>query len=214
MKRNIFVLGVAAAAFCISGGAATLASAKPRVAEQLAAPAPAYAPMAPFAPVAGKSWRGVGKGPDGKPIVDIARYEMILGGRALQTTHRLEGGDYGGRTIIFFDEGAKKYVFHYFTTAGFHTIGEIIPTKTGFTSVEAVQNHHEIAEVRAEAVFGDGTIRVISSHVTHDGAVSDGDELFYREIKDPGVLFFDEADALFGKRTEVKNAHDKYKDAD
>jgi SpoVK/Ycf46/Vps4 family AAA+-type ATPase len=25
-----------------------------------------------------------------------------------------------------------------------------------------------------------------------------------------GVLFFDEADALFGKRTEVKDAHDRY----
>ena len=25
-----------------------------------------------------------------------------------------------------------------------------------------------------------------------------------------GILFFDEADALFGKRTEVSDAHDRY----
>lgn len=172
----------------------------------------AYEPMAPFAKLAGRAWRGEGTGPDGKPIVDIARYEMILGGRAFQSTHRLENGTYGGRTIIFYDEGAKTYVFHYFTTAGFHTIGEIAPTETGFTAVEKVQNHPHYAEVRSEAIFGDGTIEMRSQHVTHDGDVSDGDGLFYREIDDPGPLFFDEADALFGKRTEVKDAGDRYAD--
>ncbi|MEO1136674.1 MAG: hypothetical protein AAFW68_08700, partial [Pseudomonadota bacterium] len=79
---------------------------------------PSYAPMAPFARLAGTAWRGQGTGPNGQPIVDVVRYDLILGGRALQSTHRLEGGDYGGRTIIFFDEGAQRYIFHYFTTAG------------------------------------------------------------------------------------------------
>jgi SpoVK/Ycf46/Vps4 family AAA+-type ATPase len=34
--------------------------------------------------------------------------------------------------------------------------------------------------------------------------------LFDRAEGKEWILFFDEADALFGKRTEVKNAHDKY----
>lgn len=148
-----------------------------------------YEPMAPFAALAGKAWRGEGTGPNGRPIVDIARYQMILGGRAFQSTHKLEGETYGGRTIIFYDEGAEKYIFHYFTTAGFHTAGEIVPTDAGFTAVEEVQGHSEIAEVRSEAFFGDGIIRMVSSHVTKDGAVSEGDELVYREIDDPGPLF-------------------------
>ena len=139
---------------------------------------------------------------------------MILGGRAFQSTHRLESGTYGGRTIIFYDEGAKKYVFHYFTTAGFHTLGDITLTDKGFAAVEAVQNHPVFAEVRSEAIIGDDVIEVRSQHVTHDGEVSDGDGLVYREIDDPGPLFFDEADALFGKRTDVKDAHDKYEDRD
>jgi hypothetical protein len=153
-----------------------------------------YEPMVPFAPLAGKSWRGEGKGPDGNPVVDVATYEMILGGRAFQSTHRLTDGTYGGRTIIFYDEGAKKYIFHYFTTAGFHTIGEIVPTETGFSAVEKVEGHPEFAEVRSEAFFEGNTIRVESSHVTHDGEVSGGETLTYEEIDNPGPLFDGEAE--------------------
>ncbi len=149
----------------------------------------AYEPMAPFAKLAGKAWRGEGKGPDGKPVVDIARYEMILGGRAFQSTHKLENNSYGGRTIIFYDEGEEKYIFHYFTTAGFHTTGEIVPTETGFTAVEKVEGHPEFAEVRSKAFYGDGTIRIESSHVTHDGEASTGETLTYTQIEDPGDLF-------------------------
>ncbi len=176
--------------------------------------AEAYEPMAPFAKLAGKAWRGEGVGPNGQPVVDIARYEFILGGRAFQSTHRLENGSYGGRTIIFYDEGAKKHIFHYFTTAGFHTTGEITPSEDGFTAVEKVEGHDAFAEVHSKAVYGDGTIRIVSSHVTHDGVKSEGEGLLYREIDDPGPLFFDEADALFGKRTDVKDAHDRYSDKD
>ena len=174
----------------------------------------AYEPMAPFVKLAGRAWRGEGTGPNGQPIVDIAKYEMILGGRAFQSTHKLENASYGGRTIIFYDEGAKAYIFHYFTTAGFHTTAEIAPTETGFTAVEQVQNHPEFAEVRSEAFYGDKTIRVVSSHVTHDGTVSAGDELVYKEIPVACALLFDEADALFGKRTDVKDSHDRYDDND
>jgi hypothetical protein len=199
--------------FLAACGAADVSSAdstKPAVERDHTAAA--YEPMAPFAKLAGRAWRGEGTGPDGKPIVDIARYQMILGGRAFQSTHRLEGGTYGGRTIIFFDEGAEKYIFHYFTTAGFHTTGDLTLTDTGFISIEKVEGHAVYAEVRGEAFISDKEMRVVSQHVTHDGEISEGDALTYREIEDPGPLFFDEADALFGERTGVKDSHDKYKD--
>jgi SpoVK/Ycf46/Vps4 family AAA+-type ATPase len=35
-------------------------------------------------------------------------------------------------------------------------------------------------------------------------------ELFQRAEHEDWILFFDEADALFGKRTEVKDSHDRY----
>ncbi len=34
--------------------------------------------------------------------------------------------------------------------------------------------------------------------------------LFNRAEDKDWILFFDEADALFGKRTEIKDAHDRY----
>ncbi len=210
MKSLLAILGAAA----ILNVAGVAAAAKPADAACAAAPV-LYEPMAPFAKLAGRAWRGEGTGPNGKPIVDIAKYEMILGGRAFQSTHKLENASYGGRTIIFFDEGAKKYIFHYFTTAGFHTTGEIAPSETGFTAVEQVQNHPEFAEVRSEAFYGDNSIRIVSSHVTHDGTVSEGDTLEYEEIANAeNVLLFDEVDAVFGKRSDVKDSEDRYGDND
>jgi hypothetical protein len=171
----------------------------------------AYEPMAPFEKLAGRVWKGEGTGPNGEAIVDIAVHELILGGRAFQSTHKLEGASYGGRTIFFYDEGAKEYVFHYFTTAGFHTTGTIEPTETGFIAVEAVKGHDKYAEVRSEMIVESAVLRVVSSHVDHDGKESSGDALIYAEMdRKDVILLFDEADALLGRRTEVKDSHDRY----
>ena len=67
------------------------------------------AEMQVFAPFAGRTWTG--RGPSGEGG-DVARWEFILGGRALQVTHRLIGDTYGGRTIIFFEGKTGRYVFH------------------------------------------------------------------------------------------------------
>jgi SpoVK/Ycf46/Vps4 family AAA+-type ATPase len=40
------------------------------------------------------------------------------------------------------------------------------------------------------------------------------DKLFETATEKNWILFFDEADALFGKRTSVKDAHDRYADQD
>ena len=150
-KRSAVFSGLFVLAAC---GAAEVSSAEPaKSAAERTKPVAAYEPMAPFKKLAGRAWRGEGTGPDGKPIVDVAYYEMILGGRAFQSTHKIENASYGGRTIFFFDEGAKKYIYHYFTTAGFHTIGEITPMKTGFTAVEDVVGHPEFVEVRSEMII-------------------------------------------------------------
>ncbi|MEZ5891965.1 MAG: hypothetical protein R3C58_02280 [Parvularculaceae bacterium] len=209
MKAVLIALA-AGLTFGLAGAPVLAKSPKAETAAPAAAAVPAYEPMAFFADLAGTAWRGEGTGPDGKPIVDNAYYEMILGGRAFQSTHRIENGSYGGRTIFFYDEGAKKYLYHYFTTAGFHTMGEIIPTEHGFTSVEAVIGHPTIVEVRAEAVFGDDTITVTSQHVDNTGKVSGEEGFVYHRIDRKEILLFDEADALFGKRADVKDAHDRY----
>ena len=111
------ILLAAIAAVLVIGGAA--AAETPAV--KASGPG-AYPQMQVFAPLDGRAFRAEWKDDKGT-YVDIATYDLILNGRALQSTHRLEGLDYGGRTIFFWDEGAGKYVFHYFTTGGFHTLG-------------------------------------------------------------------------------------------
>ena len=151
----------------------------------------AYAPMKPFEKLAGKVLRGEGTGPDGAPIVDIGKGEFILGGRAFQSTHRLESGTYGGTTIFFYDEGAEAYIFHYFTTAGFHTTGTVDLTDDGFAAVEQVIGHDTFAEVRSVMTIDGDTATVSSVHVKKNGETSQGDGMVYRVVDRPGPQFDD-----------------------
>jgi hypothetical protein len=85
----------------------------------------AHPPMRAFDRFAGRTWRA-----KGGEQQDVARCEFILGGRALQITHRIAGNTHGGRSIVF-DERAKAYVSYSFTTAGFHTLGTRSRSRTG-----------------------------------------------------------------------------------
>ncbi|NNL88338.1 MAG: hypothetical protein HKP25_04650 [Marinicaulis sp.] len=163
--------------------------------------AAAYAPMEIFAPLAGRTFKGDGTGPGGEPIIDIVNYEFILGGRAFQATHKLKDSAYGGRTIFFFDEGAKKYIFHYFTTAGFHTTGEVEPTETGFTASESVAGHESIVEVRSEIIIDGDVIRVAANYIDKNGDTAEGGERVYQPVEH-AILFFDAADAAIGAASE------------
>jgi hypothetical protein len=127
-----------------------------------AALAEPYAPMAPFAAHAGKTWACTGTGPDGSAVEDLARWEFILGGRALQTTHHLTGADYGGTTIFFYDESAKSYLFHYFTNAGFHTQGTMTLEDGVFVAEEAVTGVENIDRIVSRLILTEGRIRTES----------------------------------------------------
>ena len=151
----------------------------------------AYAPMAAFAPFSGKTFRGEWTDDNGEHLVDIAKWELILNGRALQSTHRLQGKDYGGRTIFFYDEGAKNYVFHYFTTAGFHTTGTSDFVDGGLVTEEKVEGHDSVGSVRSTATFGEDAIEIDVVYVGKDGSETPGGHRVYTEIADPGRLFAD-----------------------
>ena len=148
-----------------------------------------YAPMAAFQKLDGRVLRGEGIGPNGKPIVDYAEWKSILGGKAIESTHRLEDGSYGGKTIFFYDENAKAHIFHYFTTAGFHTTGIVDVTEFGFDAIEKVIGHPEFEEVRSSVTFVGDEVRVSSSHVTKEGVVSEGEGMTYKDVKDDVDLF-------------------------
>ena len=150
-----------------------------------------YSPMAAFAPFSGRTFRGEWTDDNGEHLVDIAKWELILNGRALQSTHRLQGKDYGGRTIFFYDEGAKNYVFHYFTTAGFHTTGTSDFVDGGLVTEEKVEGHDSVGSVRSKATFSKDAIEIDVVYVGKDGSETPGGHRVYTEIADPGRLFAD-----------------------
>ncbi|MEK7264798.1 MAG: hypothetical protein AAB227_01745 [Pseudomonadota bacterium] len=197
MKLAIFAVSTFAAACALAACAKPVAEAEaaaPSVEAktiEAASPAPPYEPMAKFAPFAGKSFRGEWTGDDGATLVDISKYELILNGRALQSTHRLQGKDYGGRTIFFYDEGSKTYIYHYFTTAGFHTTGTSNFIDGNLVSEEKVEGHDKIALVRSKATFGPDAILIDVVYVGKDGSETPGGHRVYKEISDPGRLFAD-----------------------
>lgn len=190
--RKIALAALVALAACSKPGAEAPAAApvERQTADAATVSAP-YEPMSVFAPFSGKTFRGEWEDADGTRIVDIAKYEMILNGRALQSTHRIEGKDYGGRTIFFFDEGAKNYVFHYFTTAGFHTTGLSEFIDGGLVTDERVEGHETIASVRSKVTFGADEILVDVVYVGKDGSETPGGSRVYKPINDPGRLFAD-----------------------
>jgi hypothetical protein len=147
-----------------------------------------YAPMQVFAPLAGRTFTGEGVTPDGSAVADVAHWEYIIGGRAIQSTHSVNDGAYGGRTIVFYDEGAQAYVFHYFTTAGFHSEGTLEPVEGGLDFVEAILGHPTITEVRGQIRFT-GTGYEQSSRSLSDGEWSEAGGFSYVETPGADVLF-------------------------
>lgn len=129
----------------------------------------ARAAFAPFAPLIGNIWRGRGVGPDGASVEDVQRWDWAVGGHALRVSHAVNGGVYGGETLIAREGDA--YVFHYFTTGGFHTTGTITPSAPGvFTIDETVHGASSVQRLRATGEIGaDGVYRVRSS-TQKDGA--------------------------------------------
>ena len=67
---------------------------------------------------------------------------------------------------------------------------------------------HAIAEELGRELFAVDLARVVSKYI---GETEENLARAFDEAERAGaVLFFDEADALFGKRTGVKDSHDRY----
>ncbi len=132
--------------FVLAGGLAATAAEEGPLHPQLEA----------FRPLLGQTWVGQFPNlPDGTPVEDVVRYERALNGMAVRSLHSLNNGMYGGETLFRWDDAAGKLVFHYFTTQGFVTKGEIRQNSDGsFTSIEVVEDPTKADGVtRVEAEF-------------------------------------------------------------
>ncbi|MFM2044743.1 MAG: hypothetical protein RLY86_3319 [Pseudomonadota bacterium] len=115
----------------------------------------------------GQTYRGAGA--DGKPLVDIQRWDWAVAGKAVRITHALEDGSYGGETVVFYDAPSKSLIYHYFTTAGFHTQGTMVASPGTWVAEEAVAGHHTITRVRTTAIRADdGSYTTRSDYLDKD----------------------------------------------
>lgn len=159
----------------------------------LAAPAGAQGldpHLAPLAPYVGKTWSGTLQEASDRPMVDVARWERALNGKAIRILHSMNDGVYGGETIIRWNADADRIEFYYFTTEGFMTTGTMRVEDGRFISHEHVQGNEDgITEVRATGeVLPDGRLRSTSEYL-RDGEWQPGHVIVYEEAPGAEVRF-------------------------
>ncbi len=139
--------------------------------------------LEPLRPLLDKTWRGTFKNskPE-KPTVDVMRWEPALNGKAERVLHSVNDGSYGGETIFRWDEKQQAVTYHYFTTAGFMTVGTASFENGKITTHEVVSGSSGGAtEVRGTSeTLKDGTFLVKTEHLKN-GEWQPGREVSYHE---------------------------------
>ena len=162
--------------------AGVLAAAAPAAvaAQDLPVAAAPQAAFAPFLPMIGKTWRGRHATQAG--VEDVMRWDWAVGGHAVRIVHSVNGGVYGGETLIFPDKDSGQLIFHYFTTGGFHTTGVIRPVGDGTWEIdETVHGADSVEQLRSRGTLGaDGVYRTRSLQ-ERDGAWVEFGGFDYRE---------------------------------
>jgi hypothetical protein len=144
-----------------------------------------------FRPFLGKTWRGEFKNskPD-RPMIDVARWERALNGKAVRVLHSVNDGSYGGESIIRWDKESKQVVYHYYTTAGFMTSGTMTATDGKLIGSEKVSGDaNGVKEVRSTTELRpDGTMLVKAEYLKN-GQPAGGRETLYKEDPKAEVKF-------------------------
>jgi hypothetical protein len=147
--------------------------------------------LEPLRPLLDKTWKGVFKNstPD-KPMVDVMRWERALNGKAVRVLHSVNDGAYGGETLFTWDEKKQTVTYHYFTTAGFMTVGTVSFKDGKLITHEMVSgNASGVTEVRGTSeLLPDGTFRVKTEHLK-EGQWQSGREVTYQETPAAKIVF-------------------------
>ena len=102
---------------------------------------------------------------------------------AIKITHSVNDGEYGGISIITWDENKNSLVSSYFTTAGFTTNALMHFEDGKLISLEDVTgNENGITKVKAIVqLLSDGMLHTKSQYF-QNGKWVDGHEVHYKEI--------------------------------
>jgi hypothetical protein len=135
-----------------------------------------------------KIWRGEFKNstPE-KPVIDIARWERALNGKAIRVLHSINDGTYGGESILRWDAEKKELIYFYFTTAGFYTTGAMTIHDGKITSTEKVTGSAEgTTDVRTTyELRADGSM-LNKAEYLKNGVVTGSREVLTKNHPTPG----------------------------
>jgi len=138
--------------------------------------------LAPIAPYIGTWSASLGDG-----VTDVSKWEWIMGGKAVQITHSINDGAYGGRSIVHWNGERESIAYRYVTTARFFTEGNIHVKDDGSLEVE-------------EIVWGnmDGASETRSGYSIKDGKMHTWSQLKY------GIKWGDVSNAVYSRTPDAK----------
>lgn len=148
-------------------------------------------PLEKFKSIINKTWSSKFKDPkSGKSMVDVQRWDRALNGTAIRVFHSLNNGEYGGETIITWDQTEKTIIYHYFTTAGFMTRGKMKTEGRKVIFTEKVKgNAGGITEVKGIFELLDKSSMNMESHFLKDGKWVKQMKVTYIETPEAKVVF-------------------------
>ncbi len=144
-----------------------------------------------FQPLLGKTFTATFPAKPGEePASDVQKWERILNGTAIRMVHSVNQGDYGGETIFRYDKSKKSIVYHYFTTAGFMTVGELSMDGKTFVAHETIQGAGAaVSEVESTTVIQPNGTLSVTTKMLRNGEWIDRGTVTYRETPQAKVLF-------------------------
>ena len=147
--------------------------------------------LEPLRPWLGKTWKGHFKTSTPElPVVDIARWERALNGKAVRILHSVNEGAYGGESIIMWDKEKQVVAYHYFTTGGFTTTGTMTFKDGKILTSETISgNAGGVTEVRGTTVMQKDGSYIVKSEHRKNGEWTPGRETLYREDARAKVVF-------------------------
>ncbi|MFA6232823.1 MAG: hypothetical protein WC824_01375 [Bacteroidota bacterium] len=148
--------------------------------------------LLPLKDLLGRTFKGKLSEPDAKnEMWDVMRFERALNGNAVRMLHSINEGEYGGETIIFWDEAKQSLMYYYFTTAGFYTQGTMqMVSGSKWTAHETVNGPADgITEVRSTGeFFRDGQLKTTSEYLK-EGTWVQGHSVSYDPVTRIDVKF-------------------------
>jgi len=80
----------------------------------------------------------------------------------------------------------------------------------GANAAQRLSSAQQLAQTQNQTLLRIDLAAIVSKYIGE--TEKNLDRLFEEAERRSAILFFDEADSLFGKRTEVKDAHDRFTD--